>query len=513
MILKQFEHDEFGELNSHIVCFGKSENFLSRLIDEHNGILDRIALVVDNNKKNYGKFQLRGKEIIVDSPNLLESMDLSDCSIIITSLFYREIFDQLSKITNITNSLDCVYQFSDVDIRIEQKFRDKYANAQLEDIIIFKSGPSFQNYVPGSDFIDNARALFEYMLENELNKKYKLVWYVKNPEKYVKSYSAENVEFICSDWYKSTDEGELETFYKPLCLAKYLFFTDSYVFALNSRNDQTRVQLWHGCGFKTRTYFYSCEHRYEYTTVISDLYKKNHAEMFGLRDDQVLVTGYAKHDWFFKPYTENVYDLLGTTPKSKLIMWIPTFRTADSKLSVLSEYDINPITGLPIVVDMDKMDALNELLKQYDIMLLIKLHPYQNNSAVAKVDYSNILILTNDELEAKGLLLNRLLIHSDAMISDYSSAAVDYLNLDKPIAFTLDDVDMYEENRGFEFENIKDWFPGVKVFDFDGFCNFIEEISAGIDSSKEVRQELTKKMLKYRDGNNSKRILEALDII
>ena len=45
--------------------------------------------------------------------------------------------------------------------------------------------------------------------------------------------------------------------------------------------------------------------------------------------------------------------------------------------------------------------------------------------------------------------VNRILGKADALISDYSSAAIDYLILDRPIGFLLKDVEEYGNSRGF----------------------------------------------------------------
>ena len=113
----------------------------------------------------------------------------------------------------------------------------------------------------------------------------------------------------------------------------------------------------------------------------------------------------------------------------------------------------------------------------------------------------------------KDLIINRLLASADALISDYSSAAVDYLSLDRPLAFTLDDVEEYENSRGFVFDNIRDWLPGREVHNFEDFCDFVREVAAGQDVSKEKRRKVSAKMLKYKDNQNCKRILEAFDIV
>ena len=56
-------------------------------------------------------------------------------------------------------------------IDYETEYRKLYQDKPLEDIIIFRSGPMPESYIPGMDFDDNARALFEYALSINLQKK------------------------------------------------------------------------------------------------------------------------------------------------------------------------------------------------------------------------------------------------------------------------------------------------------------------------------------------------------
>ena len=84
--------------------------------------------------------------------------------------------------------------------------------------------------------------------------------------------------------------------------------------------------------------------------------------------------------------------------------------------------------------------------------------------------------------------------------------------LDRPIAFTLDDVEAYKESRGFFFENIEDWLPGKKLYTFDDFYYFIKEVCKGTDSTRTVRKGLMETMHKYHDNRNCERITAALGI-
>ena len=145
--------------------------------------------------------------------------------------------------------------------------------------------------------------------------------------------------------------------------------------------------------------------------------------------------------------------------------------------------------------------------------MIIKLHPFQDRSEVFCEGCSHIHLIENEDLVEQDIPINRLLGQADALISDYSSAAVDFMLLDKPIAFMLEDVKEYEKSRGFVFENIREWIPGKEVFTFEDVCAFIEEVASGQDKTKKRRQDLRSRMHKYSDDKNCQRILEAFGII
>ena len=490
-----------------LYCYGFVKSNLEEFFSSF-ALKKQVVAILEDNPKWQGQSL---EEIPVHAPSVLQRETAENIAIIITADYPEEVAEKLEQY-GLTEKDGVVFRFLNRLDKIELEYRKKYEAAPLEDIIIFRSGPIRSAYVPGTDFADNARALFEHMLKNGYSKKYKLVWLVKNPTEFMQYQTVPNVEFLSYDWEDSENAEERERYYQALCLAKYIFMTDAYGFVKNSREDQIRIQLWHGCGFKTRVNFSRCEKRYEYTTVVSDLYADIHADIYGLRKDQVLITGYAKQDWLHQPYVEGLASLLGRKEASKYVFWLPTFRMAESQLCELNQYELNSETGLPIVAYKSQMEELNLLLQEQDIMLIIKLHPFQKDVLVADCDYSNVVLLRNSDMVEKNLIINRLLASADAMISDYSSAAVDYLSLNRPLAFTLDDVEEYESSRGFVFDNIRDWLPGKEVFNFRDFCAFIKESAEDTDTTKEKRQKVSAKMLKYKDNQNCKRILDAFGI-
>ncbi len=508
---KLTEEDMKNAASQKIYCYEKSLPHLSELCDTYK-TENRICRIIDDSTRRQKTFCLKGKEIPMLDSGELEQEDFSDSLVIITSDYHREAYEKLRRIPSLCRALDTIYYFADRETETEIGYRRKYEQTPLEELILFRSGPHAASYVKGMDYADNARALFEYMLREGYNQRYRLVWLVKEAEEFSGIAGRhENVSFVSYDWSVSEEQEERDAYYRALCLAKYIFMTDAYGFARNARKDQIRVQLWHGCGFKTRVNFVRCEKRYEYTTVISDLYAKIHQEIYGLRADQVLVTGYAKEDWLFHPAADAL-ERLHIPKASHYIFWLPTFRMAQSKLAGLNEYETGGQTGLPLVDSYEKLKELDEMLDGLDTILLIKLHPFQDRDRIGQIQTGHIRCLDQDLLVETDIQINQLLGYADGLISDYSSAAVDYMLLDRPIGFTLDDVEEYKKSRGFVFDDIREWLPGAELFFFEQFCAFIKDIVAGHDPDREKRKRLLGVMHRYRDDRSCQRIMEALRI-
>ncbi len=496
-----------------------SEKYLGELLKQYD-IADQLAGVLSDAEdrmsgsiaKGSQEVSFQGNKVPVYPYRYFCELE-EDAYFIILNDYYKETYKKLNLLEEATyKKHPNIYYFADHETEIDLSYREMYKEYPLEDIILFRSGPHASSYVKGMDYADNARALFEYMLEAGYNCKYELVWLVKNPSEFSHiTQKHENVRFISFDWSVSEKKEERDAYYRVLCLAKYIFMTDAYGFCRNAREDQIRVQLWHGCGFKTRINFVRCEERYEYNIVISEVYKKIHKEIYGLREDQVLVTGYPKNDWLFHPRRE-IWRKLDFPKADKYIFWLPTFRMAAAGLSDLNEYELEGQTGLPVVNTFEKLQILDSVLRELDIVLILKLHPFQDKKKIGEIGMSHIVLMDNGQLVEKGGQINQILGYADGLISDYSSAAVDYMLLDKPIGFTLDDVGEYRNSRGFVFGNIRDWLPGKEIFSFEEFCAFIREIKEGIDSSSGKRRELAGKMHRYRDDCSCKRLMKVLEI-
>ena len=104
----------------------------------------------------------------------------------------------------------------------------------------------------------------------------------------------------------------------------------------------------------------------------------------------------------------------------------------------------------------------------------------------------------------------RLMKDADALISDYSSVAYDYLHLDRPIGYTLDDMEHYKV--GFIIDNPSELMAGHIIYNKKQFINFIEDVINNKDPYKEERRKLFDKVFKYHDGDSCKRLTEFMGI-
>ncbi|WP_018305803.1 CDP-glycerol glycerophosphotransferase family protein [Desulfitobacterium hafniense] len=498
---------ELGK-SCRFICFGYGAKL--KTLCENTGITRLIDAVADNNDALWNTSgNIDNQKISLIGPEEIKKYLTEKHVLLITTTYYKQVQDQLCR--ELAIDLDIVYYFpSERDVKYE-KYAELHAGEPLKDIIVFRSG--LAKYVEGFDFSDNAKAMFEYMLDRGYHKKYQMIWMVKYPEAYLRYDNIENVEFVSYEWESEENKELSDKYFHAMYFAKYFFFTDTHFWLRHCRTGQLRINLWHGCGLKDRkTKNGPCRKSYDFMTVNSDTYAEIHAGEFGCDREQMLVTGLAKQDWLFRGVDLPLAELLGIPRADKYIFWLPTFRMAAEGLERLNEYILDSETGLPIVTTDQKMTELDGVLKSLNMTMLIKLHPVQDNSLIAHKSYSNIAVVDNKTLTEMDLHINSLLAQAAAIISDYSSVAIDFLLLDRPIGFALDDLKKYEESRGFVFNPIKEYLPGKEIYDFDQFIDFIKEVSQGNDSSRIRRNNLLSIFHAFNNGNNCERILESVGI-
>ena len=340
-------------------------------------------------------------------------------------------------------------------------------------------------------FRDNSKYLFDYMIKNGMQKRYRLI--------------------VASDDCAKLRKAPVPGVRYEGCLKGMLdYFTSGTVYysfgkiPIVPSADQKVIQMWHGTSFKgfdKSLQAGSSLGRPYYTHVFasSEYFRKIVMKKFGVDSSRIFICGHPRTDVFY----EN--DGIRYLPEGqRTLIWLPTFR----KSSRLGYADTEQEGIVPIFENGD-LPELDRKLKELGLHLIVKLHPLQDIGEVGTGQYSNLLLMTQKDFEQRNYDLYRLMRETCALITDYSSVFYDYLLLDRPIGFTEDDVGEYGKNRGFAVKNPEKMKPGMRISDKEEFYGFLQDVAAGYDSYQEKRLEICALANEFQDGKNSERAAGA----
>ena len=362
-----------------------------------------------------------------------------------------------------------------------------------EKLIIFESE---------GDFCDNAYALYKEFKDFGLDEKYRFVWAVDGDYE-------NGIEII-----KKSLRSPRTLYY--LARAKHFIYDHNNMYAtLRKRPQQLITYLGHGAGFKSGKGAvpiigtepdYRLSHGKMATAVL--------AHHWGVPDELYTSVGTPRLDWYYSDLTEvkkKLEDSFHYSDYKKVGLWMPTFRKSVSK--EISDDSLNNETGLPLFTADDGLEKLDAFLKENGLLMILKLHHLQAELPSFSRKFSNLLILHDEDLKALDVQLYQFVPTTDFLITDYSSISVDYLLLDKPIIYTLDDYEEYNKTRGIWPENVLDYMPGEHVFTEDQFYEAVKDILSGNDLYKEDRERVKKEFHDFDDGDSAKRIAKLLKLL
>ncbi len=388
-----------------------------------------------------------------------------------------------------------------------KKIKHEYKTIPYRFFCLFPVDPKRILFESEGDFSDNSYALFDYMRRNGFFKKYKPVWLISRPV-----INADLYNGVCIR--KSSGIFRLRRVYYLATSKYYIYDHNNVLNNLPIREEQILVNLWHGCPFK-RGKGASAEksNKEDVVAATSDFWKEYMASFLLCDVRKVQSLGFPRNDYFF--YTDEKAlqkweSEEGWNRFTKIVFWMPTFRK--SKNVSLSENYFVAETGLPIVKTIEDMQCLNTIFRDMDSLLVFKVHRLQAECSAFNQQYSNIRILKDEDILKKGLQLYQIISLSDALITDYSSISNDYLLLDRPMIFTLDDYEEYKRSRGFTMEDPIRYFPGHHVYNRTELFDAIQTVLSGKDLYKKERGEVCSLLHKFKDGNSSQRILDYIGI-
>lgn len=367
--------------------------------------------------------------------------------------------------------------------------------ALKEKNIVFTSTP---------DYSDNSRAFSDYLIANGYLGKYKIFWAVTNPKKCKKLYPKAKVTFV-------KDKGISRILNLKLFItAGWQFGTHGVPYQGSRLQGQKVIRLWHGCSYKDKDSRYKkkplSKTAFDYALVSGPLFIKTKAYFWNCDESKIIPLGYPRYDWLKKESSDAIKlkkELL--CDNEKLIIWMPTYR--NNKSECVNDND--NITQFPIIASKNQWMQLDEFCKESRIVLIVKLHPYQKDYDIDWKSFSNIKQIDNKDFELNHTNLYSFLSLTDALITDYSSVGVDYMVVNKPIAFTLDDFELYRDGRGFVIPNVKDYMPGHHLYTFNDLTGFIKDVANNSDIYREQRAKL-KDTLIHSSNNYCQEIADKL---
>ena len=283
----------------------------------------------------------------------------------------------------------------------------------------------------------------------------------------------------------------------------HVFYTTGQI-PIKPSKQQCVIQLWHGnSNFKTIGKWSNInngdEFFFTYMFAPSDLYVPIQASEYGCPESCIVPYG----DMFVDELLESPAKRTCYMEFDKLLFWAPTFRKSD-----YLGYDDSEMENLVPIFSEDDYPSLNEALKKYNIKLIVKPHPMQDNVGEGQRHYSHLDVFTHEEFVSAGLRLYPLLAQSDGLIGDYSSVSLQYMLMDRPIAFVVPDIEEYAQRRGFVFKNPENYMGGHIIRNKEEFYAFLGDFAKGEDPYKEKRHQVCDVVYKYKDAGTRKRAVE-----
>lgn len=367
-------------------------------------------------------------------------------------------------------------------------------------VVIFTSMP---------DFSDNSLAISDYLQEHGYTNQYKIYWCVKNAKYFKRKFPKQNVTFFQTDgWYAFIN---LKLYFK----ASWIFATHGYVCydGIPTNPGQHLIRLWHGCSYKDKDILTKKKKQnkppFEKALVAGPLFVKTKSYFWDCPESMIIAKGYPRYDWLKKKEVSALalYNQIKGS-SNKLVIWMPTYRVDKSN----SRIDTNHITQFPLMKNKENWNQLDAICQDNNITIAVKLHPMQKTYEIDWTSFRNIKEITNEQFYDAGTTLYKFLATTDGLISDYSSVAVDYMIVDKPIAFTLDDYELYKNGRGFVVKDPRIYMPGYHLYKLEDLYHYLSDLAKNMDVYKKDRDQVFDALV-YRSNNYCQEILKTIGFI
>lgn len=335
----------------------------------------------------------------------------------------------------------------------------------------------------GKKYSDNSKFLFEYVQEN--HPEIKAVWITKDPS------LQKQIQALGYTCYLSSEKAGRKARLK----AGTVFYTNGMkdFGELDLCHGARIVALWHGMPLKKLWFAtnyaqkknlrnkikeFTLQIYFDKRRTISIATSKKSAdflqESFRLKPGNIQITGQPRNDALFNAKNvDKTKRILKHSEEERFILYMPTWR----------EQDLKGISFLDDLLEKLYQDqAYLQLLEEKKCKLYIKPHP---NLQLKSKSKGNIILLS----PTSSIDSQHLLAAADVLITDYSSAFIDYALLDRPVFFYVPDLEEYEQGKLGTFLKFEEFAQHWET-SLEGFQKFTlsnsETNQLGIENSASI---------------------------
>lgn len=243
----------------------------------------------------------------------------------------------------------------------------------------------------------------------------------------------------------------------------------------------------------------------DYYPQIDPVYSKIDLQICGAKPEyKYMLKSYSFTKFNLKCTGLARYDNLISKPLNQILI-MPTFRSwmayYDDEEFIMSKY-------YRVYAELLNDKKLLYLLSKYNMKLVFYPHiEFQKYLHLFKSNNDKIIIASINDYDVQKLLIN-----SKVLVTDYSSVFFDFAYMKKPVIYYQFDVDEY---RG------KHYKEGYFKYERDGFgkvlkdnYSVVNELESILDKNCQIESLYLKKIddfFEYTDRNNCKRIFEVIN--
>lgn len=350
----------------------------------------------------------------------------------------------------------------------------------------------------GDIYNDNSKFFYEYMLKN--HKDVDIYWVINKESKvFDKIPGKKLIRGSVKNYLYYYNAKAIVFSHAPSAdIAPYNFVVP----VLNTFHKNTvKVYLNHGTiSFKKRkpmdgrlkNIIDNLLKSYNVVTASSEFEENVMVNEWGMDKNNVCIVGNARYDNL--PTNEHA--------QTRDILYTPTWRDwikFDGENFTKSDYFIN-------IMNFLNDERLNKILEEKDVNIKFYLHHLMHefiDDIRENITGKRIIFLD------KGVTLADEIRKSSANITDYSSVAIDFLYMNRPILFYQFDIDEYKEKIDSYIDLDNEMFGSLAYTKDEAVDKLIEIIDNDFEILESQKNERNK-FFRYNDNKNCDRIYSAI---